>query len=222
MRVILAGQRSFGRAALEAIDEAGHTVAGVVSPAPDDPDGPYDKLTAKALQRGDVWSGRMDHEWVAERDADLIVCAHSHAFIGRKSRRATSLGALGYHPSLLPRHRGRDAVEWTVRMGDPVAGGTVYWFTDTLDGGPVAAQDWVFVERGTTASELWRGQLFPLGLELLLRVLKDLDNRVLIQIPQDERFATWEPSLDTPRLYRPELPELGSGPAGYTVVANRR
>ena len=42
--------------------------------------------------------------------------AHSHDFIGRKTRALSRLGALGYHPSLLPLHRGRDAIRWAVHM----------------------------------------------------------------------------------------------------------
>jgi methionyl-tRNA formyltransferase len=49
----------------------------------------------------------------ARRDAaagvDLIIAAHSHDFIGRPHAAQGKLGAIGYHPSLLPLHRGRDA-----------------------------------------------------------------------------------------------------------------
>src|SRR6202045_1354169 len=57
---------------------------------------------------------------------DLIVTAHSHARISKEALAAAKLGGIGYHPSLLPRHRGIAAVEWTIREGDPIAGGTVF------------------------------------------------------------------------------------------------
>jgi methionyl-tRNA formyltransferase len=42
---------------------------------------------------------------------DIILSVHNaHAFIDAGARAAARLGALGYHPSLLPRHRGRDAM----------------------------------------------------------------------------------------------------------------
>jgi len=80
--------------------------------------------------------------WALPGGVDLILYAHSHDFIGAATRGKTRLGAMGYHPSLLPLHRGRDAVCWTLRMGDKVAGGSVYWLTDVVDGGPIAAQGW--------------------------------------------------------------------------------
>lgn len=215
MRLIVAGQRSFGAAVLTAALDAGHDIAAVVAPPDSD-----DPLRAAAWRAGyaDLTYDRATP--LLGKGVDLIVGAHSHAYVGRKSRGSTKLGAIGYHPSLLPRHRGRDAVRWTVAMGDPIAGGSVYWFTDGVDTGPIAAQDWVFVDRAETAGELWRDKLFPLGVELLIAVLKDLDNGLVVQVPQQDRYSSWEPSWHRPPLHRPELPELGPGPSGFEVTAD--
>ena len=130
----------------------------------------------------------------------------------------TKLGAVGYHPSLLPRHRGRDAVRWTVAMRDPVAGGSVYWLSDSVDGGDIAAQDWFLVPPKADASSLWRDHLFPIGLRLFRRVLSDLDSGTIVAIPQDEAVATWEPSWERQPLRRPDLFMLGDGSKpGFTV-----
>lgn len=218
MRLILAGQRSFGVAALTAIDAAGHDVAAVVAPF-------MDKLH-QAAGAGSVYN-RIDSELVRELDVDLIVAAHSHDFISRKALQATRLGGIGYHPSLLPRHRGRDAVRWTVHMGDPIAGGSVYWLTDNVDGGPIAAQDWCFSpvvgphEADEAVSTLWARSLFPMGVRLLSKVLADLDSGVMVEVPQEEWAATWEPSWERPPLFRPELPQIGSGINGFKHVTTK-
>lgn len=166
---------------------------------------------------------------VKQLEVDLFVAAHSHDFIGRQSRAATRLGGIGYHPSLLPRHRGRDAVRWTIHMGDPVAGGSVYWLTDNVDGGPIAAQDWCFVppawrtaaHPAEGASMLWKQELFPMGVALLAKALRHLDNGVIVEVPQDELNATWEPSWDRPPLFKPELPQIGEGVPGFTHVTRK-
>lgn len=151
---------------------------------------------------------------------DVIVAAHSHAFIGRKTRGKARLGAIGYHPSLLPRHRGRDAVRWTIHMGDPVTGGTVFWLSDAVDGGPIAAQQWCHVAAGDTVKSLWRERLFPIGIRLIVNVLRQLAAGRMVRVDQDERFATWEPSWERAPLFRPELPQIGAGPEGMDVVAD--
>lgn len=152
MRIALAGQRSFGAAALDRLLAAGHDVAQVFAPA-------GDRLDFEARRRDVAVQDTLVADRLAD-DLDLIVCAHAHVYVSDKARDRTLLGGIGYHPSLLPRHRGRDAVKWTVHMGDPIAGGSVYWLSNRVDGGPIAAADWCHVRPGTTASDLWRDQLY--------------------------------------------------------------
>ena len=64
------------------------------------------------------------------------------------------LGSIGYHPSLLPRHRGIAAIEWTILEGDPIAGGSIYHLAGGWDAGAIAAQDWCVVKKGETARDL--------------------------------------------------------------------
>jgi methionyl-tRNA formyltransferase len=97
----------------------------------------------------------------------------------------------------------------------------VYWLTDNVDGGPIAAQDWCHIQPGDDAGELWRRELMPMGLKLLEQVLNDIDSGVLVRVPQDERLATWEPSWERPPIVKPDLVQIGNI-AGYDVrVASR-
>jgi methionyl-tRNA formyltransferase len=96
----------------------------------------------------------------------------------------------------LPRHRGIAAVEWTIKEGDPIAGGTIYHLADRMDAGAIAAQDWLFVKKGETARQLWERALAPLGLRLLGEIVEYARvHRSLPFKPQDEEFATSAPKL---------------------------
>lgn len=200
MRIVIVGQQWFGAEALRLCLRRGDQVIKVMAPA--SPGEEYDRLYA-AAQQAEVpveTSGRRIGAGDIPGGVDLIVAAHAHAYIDAGARRATRLGALGYHPSLLPRHRGRDAVRWTIHMGDPIAGGTLYWMDDGADTGPVARQDWCHVLPGDTPAALWRRELGPMGLRLLEAVLDDLERGVRVAVQQDERCATWEPAFSTAKL----------------------
>lgn len=218
MNILLSGSRAFGAAVFELIRAAGHQVVTVASPA----DGRRtltgrDRLRDAAERAGVRWLDASALTASAvPADTDLIVCAHSHAFVGRPTRLAARLGAIGYHPSLLPLHRGRDAVEWAIRMRERVTGGSVYWLSDGIDAGDIAAQEHVFIREDDTARSLWERELFPLGLLLFRTVIDDLSNGVMVRIPQQQSVATWEPSIGRAPVFRPELPLLGE-PAGFTV-----
>lgn len=209
MKITLCGTRSFGVAVYDRLLEDGHDIVGVVAPG-------GDKLARRAAKRR--WTDHINERFVAEGGTDLIVNAHGHAYIGSRSRAASRYGAIGYHPSLLPRHRGRDAVRWTIKMGDPVAGGSVYWFTNNIDAGPIARQDWLHVKNGWDHHDLW-AELFPMGVRLLSETCAEVADGILRQTPQDEAVATWEPSWERPPVHRPELIALGSGLNGATIVA---
>lgn len=213
MKVYVSGQKAFGAAAAAMVLDRGHDLVGVASPA-EGGDG-LDRLRDFSAAAGVPWTDAALFGWHrAPDDTDVLISAHSHAFIGQRSRARARLAAIGYHPSLLPLHRGRDAVRWTIRDGDRVTGGTVYHLTGRVDAGPVAAQRHVLVPPGSTARTLWRDLLFPLGISLLAEVLADLADGHVGYEPQDERLATWEPSWDRPPLHRPELPELTAGTPG--------
>jgi methionyl-tRNA formyltransferase len=189
MRIYLIGQKWLGTEVLELVRRRGHDVVGVCAPE-------GDRLFKAAGDRA-IAPVKLTPEMLPD-GLDLIVCAHAHIFVKAELRDRARLGAIGYHPSLLPRHRGRDAVVWTIKMADAIAGGSIYWLDDGADTGPIAAQEHCFVHPGEGADELWRRALGPLGLTLFDRVLGDLERGVVIREPQDERAATWEPSYRAP------------------------
>ena len=218
MKLLLAGQRSFGAAVLDALTAQGFQVGTVFCPRPSET-GP-DRLHMAAERHRIAVRHGLSASSMPD-GIDLIVCAHSHDFVSDRALARARLGGFGYHPSLLPRHRGRDAVAWTIRMGDKVAGGSVYWLIGQVDAGPLAAQRHVLVRPGETASELWQRALFPMGVRLLLEACHDVRAGRIVRVPQEEGCATWEPSIGRPPLHRPDLiqlpgPDSASGPQYIT------
>jgi methionyl-tRNA formyltransferase len=194
MRITLVGSRHFGVTILNMLRERGVEIVRVVVA-----DG-EDRLAATARASGIDVVVQADPKLVAASeiapDTDLIVAAHSHAKVSKQALAAAKLGGIGYHPSLLPRHRGIAAVEWTIKEADPIAGGTVYHLADRMDAGAIALQEWCFVKKGETARELWERALAPLGLKLLGEVIDYAKvHHTLPAKPQDEQFATRAPSL---------------------------
>jgi methionyl-tRNA formyltransferase len=164
VRVFLFGQKWLGEQVATGLLEDGHAITGIACPV-------WDRLYHHADALGIRY-------WWENEDAarnpvaipggtDLIVSAHSFDFIGRAVRARAAHGAIGYHPSLLPRHPGKYAVQATVAGGDTEAGGTVYRLTDTMDGGPILMQRRCVVEDGEGAGQLWRRALAPMGAAML-------------------------------------------------------
>jgi methionyl-tRNA formyltransferase len=196
LKITLVGSRFFGAAVLDKLVTVDVQVLRVVAPAADD------RLALRAQALGIPMHLQRDSKQVPATDiadgSELIVAAHTHARVTAEAVAKARLGGIGYHPSLLPRHRGIAAVEWTVKCGDPIAGGSIYHLAERMDAGAIAAQDWCFVKPGEGARELWERALAPLGIRLLTQVVAQASatGRLAAQ-PQDEQFATLAPKLIT-------------------------
>jgi glycine cleavage system regulatory protein/folate-dependent phosphoribosylglycinamide formyltransferase PurN len=194
MKIVLVGSRYFGAAAFAALRDEGVDVVQVVVPAADD------RLAAAAQAAGvgvHVLANPKTVPGEAVPDGvDLVVAAPTHARVSDEALARARLRGVGYHPSLLPRHRGIAAVEWTILSGDPIAGGSVYHLAAGWDKGAIAAQDWCFVLKGESARDLWERALAPMGLGLLRRVARHAaEHGELPAHAQDERFATKAPMI---------------------------
>jgi methionyl-tRNA formyltransferase len=194
MRITLVGSRHFGVTTLQTLRQHDVDVIRVVVADADD------RLAAAAGAAGIEVVVQANPKLVAASEiagaTDLIVTAHSHARVSKEALAVSRLGGIGYHPSLLPRHRGIAAVEWTIREKDPIAGGTVYHLADRMDAGAIAVQDWCFVGKDETARQLWERALAPMGQKLLAEVIDYAKiHGALPAKPQDEQFATKAPAL---------------------------
>ena len=194
MKVTLIGSRYFGAAVLQTLRDDGVDIVQVVAPDAED------RLSAAASGAG-LPVHHLENPKIVPGPAipdgtDLIVAAHTHARVSPEALARSRFGGIGYHPSLLPRHRGIAAVEWTILEGDPIAGGSVYHLADGWDAGAIAAQDWCFVASDDTARTLWERALAPMGLALLRDVVRyAAQHGVVPAKAQDERFATRAPMI---------------------------
>lgn len=205
--VYISGQKYFGEQVLRMCLNKGFKVAGVCCPAGDKYIGRLAALHNIPILAAGLLSADNFPDGV-----DLGIAAHSFDYVGRLTRYRPKYGWIGYHPSLLPRHRGRSSVEWAIRMRDAVTGGTVYWLDAGIDRGDIAYQDWCFIDPALyqippaeASKRLWRDELQPMGLRLLTKAVCDISAGKIVRKKQDARYSTWEPSTDVKDIYRPDV-----------------
>lgn len=154
----------------------------------------YDEVRALCERRG--------HMVVDERPYDLIILANVTRILRAAEIAEAGTGVLCFHPSLLPRHRGGDAVYWTFKMGDKESGVTWFWVDEGIDTGAIAIAEAVPIPPDSSPSKLYYGTLVPLGVSLMDRLLALLERGERPSTAQDESLATYEP-------LRPPKPAAG-------------
>ncbi|MFE2035916.1 methionyl-tRNA formyltransferase [Streptomyces scopuliridis] len=105
-------------------------------------------------------------------DADLLICYGFPWKFPPSALRATSLGAINVHTSMLPKYRGPIPVNWAIRNGDPEIGVTIHWMDEEFDSGGILIQesgivldDDVLPERIWGAVDGFISRLLPTALE---------------------------------------------------------
>ncbi|MBF6607137.1 MAG: methionyl-tRNA formyltransferase [Flavobacterium sp.] len=208
LRVFISGQKYFGQEVFRLCNRLDFVeIVGVCAPVDDK----YVTKLASTFNVPIIAAGTLRADTLPD-NVDIGITAHSFDYIGRKTRYKANIGWLGYHPSLLPRHRGRSAIEWAIRMRDAITGGTVFWLNDGIDRGDIAYQDFCFIdpvlygkEPRKAARKLWEDELQDMGLRLLEQALRDVHAGIIIKRPQAKQFSTFEPNTDVKDLYKPDL-----------------
>ncbi len=205
MRVALFGQAAFGRDALVALREAGEQIVGVSAPAADAPgarpDARPDALWAAAEDAGvpvlDTRSLREAEPLEAFRawEPELLVFAFVTEIVRPEVLAVPRHGAIQYHPSLLPRHRGRSAMNWAIAAGETTTGLTVFWVDEGIDTGPVLLSREVPIGPDDTVGSLYFDRLYPQGIEALVEAVGLVREGRAPREPQNEALATYEPPM---------------------------
>lgn len=87
---------------------------------------------------------------------DLIMVIGWSQICGPAFRAIPKLGCIGFHPSALPKLRGRGVIPWTVLLRERNVGSSLFWLGEGADDGPIAAQARYAVDpNSVTARELY-------------------------------------------------------------------
>lgn len=130
---------------------------------------------------------------VAARKPELVVSWFWTRKVPASFRAIAPLGAIGVHPSLLPRHRGPDPYFWAIDAGDTVTGVTAHQLDDAYDTGAILARRELAIDPSWSAWTLAKKLDRP-SLGLLRETVRAFaEGRPPAPLVQDDALATEAP-----------------------------
>ena len=202
MRLIFAGTPPFAAAALEALAEAGHDIALVLT-QPDRPAGRGMKLTPSAVKTAALARGlpvaqpltlktpEAQAALAAVRAEAMVVAAYG-LILPQAVLDLPEQGCLNIHASLLPRWRGAAPIQRAILAGDAQTGITIMRMDAGLDTGAMLSKTVVPIRDTDTAASL-HDTLAAAGAAAIVAALTRLD--ALTPEPQDDSQATYAAKL---------------------------
>lgn len=202
MRIVYMGTPDFAVKPLEALCEAGHDVALVVT----QPDAVRDrgkkvkktpvKETAERLGIDVIQPERLRREpdavqRIRDTAPDVIAVAAFGQILPKEILDIPQKGCLNVHGSLLPRFRGASPIQRAVLEGDEETGVTIMYMAEELDAGDMLAKASTPIAE-KTAGEL-HDELSAMGASLLVETLSKLDE--IVPEKQDEALVTYAPLI---------------------------
>eukprot|EP00164_Ancoracysta_twista_P018811 GFYU01032743.1.p1 GENE.GFYU01032743.1~~GFYU01032743.1.p1 ORF type:complete len:346 (+),score=93.27 GFYU01032743.1:53-1090(+) len=201
LKIAIIGQENFGAAVMKRLRREGHEIVGVFTPP--QKGNRKDPLALAAEEYGIplVQPKRWQRKGVVDQDvfdqyaavnADLNVMAFVSQLIPMSVINHPPMKTIQYHPSVLPKRRGRSAINHAIVNGDAMIGFSIFWPDDGLDTGPILLQKSVPIKENDTQMSLYTDFLYPQGVEGMVEAVNLVAGGLAPKFVQDESEATYE------------------------------
>jgi methionyl-tRNA formyltransferase len=121
---------------------------------------------------------------------DYIFVIGLSQLVGEEIIQSAKKGVIGFHPTPLPKFRGRAAIPWQILLGMEKSKASLFFIDGGMDSGPIIGQREYQIEQNDYASDV--GRKCVIALEELLRIyLPKFLNNTIKAVKQDESQATY-------------------------------
>ncbi|PIR25164.1 MAG: methionyl-tRNA formyltransferase [Deltaproteobacteria bacterium CG11_big_fil_rev_8_21_14_0_20_42_23] len=241
MKIVFMGSATFALPTLHKLVESEHHIVEVVC-QPDKPAGrgyethacpvaEYCKKVGlnlyqpKSLKTTDVY------EHLAAHNADVFVVVAYGKLLPKNILDLPKHGCVNIHASILPKYRGAAPINWAIINGESETGVCTMLLDEGMDTGDILLFCATEITDCETAQSL-HDHLAPIGADLLMQTLEELQKGEVKPIPQDDSLASYAPILtkelghidwnkSSDEIYN-RIRGLTPWPGAYCFINNKR
>ena len=206
MRIVFMGTPEFAVDSLAALVESSdHEIVAVIT-QPDRPKGRGQKVLMTPVKEYALEKNLVvlqpakirTPEFIEELRAlapELIVVVAFGQFLPKEILQLPKYGCINVHASLLPKYRGAAPIHYAVMNGEKESGVTIMRMDKGMDTGAMLAKVAASIGENMTMGEL-HNELKVAGAQLLLEVIRGLEDGTIKDMPQNDAEATYASLLD--------------------------
>lgn len=204
MNIVFMGTPDFAVGALEAIIEAGHRVAAVVT-QPDKPKGRGKEIQMTPVKKCAVTHGIPVFQPVRIKDAeaidtlrgygaDVFVVAAFGQILSEEILAMPKYGCVNIHASLLPKYRGSAPIQWAIINGESTSGVTIMQMDRGIDTGDMLMKTEVAIGPRETGDSL-HDKLAEAGAKLIVEALPRIESGDITPVKQNDEESCYAAML---------------------------
>lgn len=129
-------------------------------------------------------------EWIKNLRPDIVFCLGWSRLIKKELLNLTKMGVIGYHPSELPKNRGRHPIIWALALGLKKTGSTFFFMDEGADSGDILSQEEIIINDHDDAMTLYK-KIIKKAKQQLDIFLPQLQSGRFSRIPQDNKLANY-------------------------------
>ena len=161
MKILFIGTVKFSYFALKNIIDSGENIAGVITSEDDKLNSDFFDLVPLCKKNNIPFLLERDinslksFKWIKSICPDVIFCFGWSRLLKKDILNFPKLGVIGYHPSLLPKNRGRHPLIWALALGLNETGSTFFIMDEGADTGDIISQKKVKISPSDNAQTLY-------------------------------------------------------------------
>ena len=147
------------------------------------------KKKIKSIYTKDVNSYKI-YSWVKKCNPDIILCIGWSQLLGKKLLNLSPNGVIGYHPSDLPKNRGRHPIIWSLVLGQKKIGSSFFFMNEKADSGKIISKKILKIKKNSNSNLVYKN-LSILGRKQIKNILSQFKRKKIYSKNQNTNVGNF-------------------------------
>jgi methionyl-tRNA formyltransferase len=189
MRILFIGTVIFSKNILDEIIKSKNKIVGVIGGKKTKFNSDYCDLVkySKFKKIDSIYAENINSnkilKWVKKKKPDIIFCIGWSRLLKKQILNIAPKGVIGYHPSDLPKNRGRHPIIWSLALGLKNIGSCFFYMDEAADTGRIISKKKIKIKKNFNSYLVYK-KLIQVGKQQIREIMLKIENNKLKSSPQ--------------------------------------